>query len=536
VKIHNRWYILGVMTLIYLLNFVDRQLITILAPYIKADLHIGDAQLGLLYGTAFALFYGLFGIPLAKLADVSSRVWTLTIGVAFWSVMTMLSGAAHSLTGLGLARIGVGIGEASASPSAVSLLGEYFERRRRGTAMSILSTGLYVGSGLSLILGGSIVAAWSVQFPLAELAPFGLVGWQAAFIIVGLPGLLVSALILLTVPEPARPVGARRVGFVGAVAAVLTEARTMFPPWSMAAIARRGDWKGLRFNLALMVALTIAAAAAIWVSDRLSLRGAASSIGTLYGVVVSGNAIQWIAIAIAIYASLSWTQSLRGRDPHAYDAIVASKPFLAITLVGGLIGIAMYSVQAFTFVYGVRYLGFGPGMGLKLGAIGAIAGTAGAVLGGMLGDRLILRHPAGRLYLLILTFTLFAIATGVQFTTGDPDIFLVGFGLATACLTPWNGIATATGQDVLPQSARGTGYAVQQLGCNVMGLGLGPYLVGLISDATGDLRQALLMVLMTVPLVIATLLWLIRAITAAEQDDERGRHHPQSRASLNKGA
>ena len=159
-----RWYVLFVMMLVYAFNYIDRQIITILAPYLKADLRITDAQLGLLFGTAFALFYGLFGISLARLADGWSRVKTLAIGLSFWSGMTALSGFSSNFGQLGVARIGVGVGEASATPAAVSLLGDYFDRRIRGTVLALYSVGVYIGAGLSLMIGGSVVVAWTNAF------------------------------------------------------------------------------------------------------------------------------------------------------------------------------------------------------------------------------------------------------------------------------------------------------------------------------------------------------------------------------------
>ncbi len=186
------WYALGVLFVVYLVNFVDRQILSILANDIRADLGINDAQLGFLYGTAFAIFYALFGIPLGRLADGWHRLRLLSMGLALWSCMTVLSGAARNFTMLTMARIGVGVGEASANPCAYSLIADWFPRRLRATALSIYASGLFVGSGLSLLLGGAIVEGWNSSWP--DGGPMGLAGWQAAFVIVGLPGLLLALL------------------------------------------------------------------------------------------------------------------------------------------------------------------------------------------------------------------------------------------------------------------------------------------------------------------------------------------------------
>ncbi len=195
------WYALGVLVLVYVLNFIDRQILSILANDIKADLGVEDDYLGFLYGTAFAVFYALFGIPLGKLADSWKRVRLMSIGLALWSTMTALSGFAKNASTLTVARIGVGVGEATASPSAYSLISDWFPARLRATALAIYSSGLYIGGGISLLIGGLIVENWNAAYPGG--GPYGIVGWQAAFLSVGIPGLLL-ALWVLTLKEPVR--------------------------------------------------------------------------------------------------------------------------------------------------------------------------------------------------------------------------------------------------------------------------------------------------------------------------------------------
>ena len=195
------WYVLGILFLVYILNFVDRQVISILAEDIKRDLNLKDEDLGFLYGTAFGVFYSLFGIPLGRLADSWNRVRLMTIGLGLWSTMTVLSGLSSTGTHLAAARIGVGIGEATASPSAYSLISDWFPKKLRATALSIYSAGLYVGGGISLFIGGLIVQNWNRAYPAG--GPFGLAGWQAAFLAVGLPGVLM-AIWVATMREPIR--------------------------------------------------------------------------------------------------------------------------------------------------------------------------------------------------------------------------------------------------------------------------------------------------------------------------------------------
>jgi MFS family permease len=158
-------YALVILTLVYVFNFIDRQILSILAPEIQRDLGVSDADISFLYGTAFAVFYAVFGIPLGRLADVWTRRSLIAIGLAVWSGMTALSGTARSFTSLAAYRIGVGIGEASASPAAFSLLGDWFSPRVRGLALAIYSSGIYIGAGIGIFLGGWIVEGWRALYP-----------------------------------------------------------------------------------------------------------------------------------------------------------------------------------------------------------------------------------------------------------------------------------------------------------------------------------------------------------------------------------
>src|SRR5215468_3979201 len=196
-------YVLGVLVVVYVFNFLDRQILAILAERIRADLGVSDAELGFLYGTAFAVFFAVFGIPLGRLADVWDRRLLIALGLAVWSAMTVLSGLARSFPELALARIGVGIGEASAAPAAFSLLSDYFPPARRATVLAIYSSGIYIGAGLGLFIGGLIVDRWDAAYPVAAAAPLGLRGWQVAYLAVGVPGLPL-ALWVSTLREPRR--------------------------------------------------------------------------------------------------------------------------------------------------------------------------------------------------------------------------------------------------------------------------------------------------------------------------------------------
>src|SRR4051795_7796613 len=252
------WYVLLVLVLVYAVNFIDRQILSILAQDIKADLHLDDSQIGFLYGTAFAVFYALFGIPLGRLADSWYRGRLIAIGLGLWSTMTALSAFATSFGMLATARIGVGVGEASASPAAYSMISDHFPKEKRATALSIYSSGLYIGGALSLPLGGLVSSRWKAAWPHAADAPLGLAGWQAAFLAVGIPGLLL-ALWVLSLREPRRGASdglPQPVVRPNAWRDFGTELITILPPLTLLAAARTpGD---LLPNL-LMLAGTAAA-------------------------------------------------------------------------------------------------------------------------------------------------------------------------------------------------------------------------------------------------------------------------------------
>ncbi|ARN75656.1 spinster family MFS transporter [Oceanicoccus sagamiensis] len=185
----SRYYMLGVLTLIYAVNFIDRQLLAILQEPIKAELGLSDGQLGLLTGFAFAVFYVTAGIPIASLADKANRRNIIANVVALWSVMTAACGLAQNYWQLLAARIGVGVGEAGCSPPAHSMLSDVFPPSFRATALSIYSSGINVGILFGFLLGG-----WLNEF----------FGWRVAFIVVGLPGVLIALLVKFSIAEPIR--------------------------------------------------------------------------------------------------------------------------------------------------------------------------------------------------------------------------------------------------------------------------------------------------------------------------------------------
>src|SRR5262249_49422675 len=197
------WYVVFVLMVCFTLSFVDRQILSLLVDSIKQDLGVSDTRIGLLQGVAFALFYTLLGLPLGRLADRRSRRNLIIAGIVVWSLMTALCSIARSFWALFFARMGVGVGEATLAPAAFSLIADYFPIKRLGTALSIYSMGIFIGSGLALIVGGTVVSAVT-GMPSTHVPIIGTIAsWRLTFLIVGLPGILIGMLVY-SVKEPPR--------------------------------------------------------------------------------------------------------------------------------------------------------------------------------------------------------------------------------------------------------------------------------------------------------------------------------------------
>ena len=188
-KQNYKWFVLIVLTIVYVFNFADRQILIILQEGIKEDLQLSDTQLGLLTGLGFALLYTTLGIPIAKLADKYNRKNILAFSLGFWSLMTVLSGRALNFFQLLLTRIGVSAGEAGGMPPSHSIISDYFPEKERGTAFSIYSMGVPIGILLGFIVAGSIASQY---------------GWRVAFYALGIPGILLAILLYFIVKEPIR--------------------------------------------------------------------------------------------------------------------------------------------------------------------------------------------------------------------------------------------------------------------------------------------------------------------------------------------
>lgn len=367
-----RFGVLGLLFVVYTFNFLDRQILGILAAPIKAELKLTDTELGLLGGLAFALFYTGLGIPIAWLADRKNRVWIITAAFGLWSAFTAACGLATNFVQLFLMRMGVGIGEAGGVAPSYSLISDYFPPKERARAFSFYAFGIPIGSALGVLLGGVFAS---------------LIDWRAAFIAVGAAGLVLAPFVIWLVREPAR-----------------------------------GQF------------------------DSAAKQKAASFLETF--AVIAKKPSFWImafaasSSSIINYASFFWIPSFLGRSFHL--------PLHEIS----------YYFAALLFVGGV----------------------AGIWLGGNFADRF--GGNSKRVYVLIPAACFLIAVPASIFGVLSPSLtvafafFLVIIALGLA----WLGPVTTAIQHLVPHHMRATTSAIYLFINNLIGLGLGPVLIGALSD------------------------------------------------------
>jgi len=381
-----RSYVLAVLVIVYTFNFIDRQIVGILAVPIKAELGLSDSQLGLMGGLAFALFYTFLGIPIARLADRVSRTGIMTAALAMWSLMTAMCGVTHTFAQLFLARVGVGVGEAGGVAPAYSLICDYFPTKERARALSVYSFGIPVGAAAGIVLGGFITS---------------LMSWRMAFFIVGLAGLMITPLLKFTVREPERGALDPPRAAVGAAVGAAESAAIGGAPSLLdviAVLARKGSFWGLSL-------------------------GAASASMMGYGLFF-------------------WAPSFLVRSFHM-SLLHASLSFGALVLVGGLIGI--WCGGALTDRYGEKHRS----LYAFIPAIAFVA-TVPFYLAGVLSTTL------------WISFAVLLVPTAL--------------GLV------WLGPVLAAVQHLVPGNMRATASALFLFINNLIGIGLGTALIGMVSD------------------------------------------------------
>ncbi|WP_245892506.1 spinster family MFS transporter [Novosphingobium guangzhouense] len=315
---HRRaWLVVALCMIAYVFSFIDRQILALLIEPIKADLSLSDTQFGLLQGLAFSLFYATMGIPIASLADRYPRPLIIVAGVAFWSVATMACGFARSFGHLFVARLGVGAGEAALSPATYSLISDLFPREKLGRAVGVYSMGSFLGAGIAFLVGGSVIGMVA-SLQGMEVLGQPMASWQLVFVIVGLPGVVLAAIIALLVREPRSATGEVRGKDVPSTPAVfrfLWSRRAIFVPhmlgfslmatslyavlgWSPAYLMRTFGMTAAECGLRLGVAALTAGAAGVfasgWFMDRLTIAGRRDA-PFVTGIVGSVGAIASVA-------------------------------------------------------------------------------------------------------------------------------------------------------------------------------------------------------------------------------------------------
>ena len=351
-----RYFVVFFLAIVYTFNFMDRQIMSILQEPIKQDMGLTDTQLGLLTGLAFALFYTSFGIPVAWLADRYKRTSIMAAACGIWSVFTALCGTATNFVQLAIYRVVVGMGEAGGSPPSYSLLSDYFPRTERGTAMALYSLGVPIGSALGIAFGGQIAAMFD---------------WRTAFIAVGLPGILLSVLLLIFIREPVRggldPVPAGRTSH--------EEAGSI--PAALSAFAKNPVM--LRTALSAGLSAFVGYAILSWnPSFLMRVKGAVmTDVATWYalGLGITGVLGTYIA------GDLADRLSLRDQRWYAWIPAIAyalKLPLLALALLTPSWGVAIVAVSLL-FLLNMMYLA--PALAVVQNAVSPARRTmAGAVL------------------------------------------------------------------------------------------------------------------------------------------------------------
>ncbi len=391
------WFMVALLTIAYVVSFVDRYILGLLIDPIKADLGLSDLQIGLVLGPAFAIFYATMGLPLGYLADRGRRTWIVAAGIAVWSAATALSGLARNFMQLFIARMAVGVGEATLSPCAMSMIADSYPEERRGKPIAVYSSAISLGMGLASLLGAAVLA-WanaSGQTAIPGLGP--LAPWQLAFLIVGLPGLLLAALFLF-VREPRRivigPPQAQAHAHLGHMFAHVGRHATTYLSfasifcymtivayshgWLAVTFDRTFGWSVAQYALANGITMILLGPTAVniagWLSDRYTAKGfkdAPMRIAVL-GLLISlppavigpllDNA--WLAFAVLSFSNVGFAfitatgvTALLNIVPARIRAQTVALYYMAISLSGLMFGPTLVgALNDWVFgIDGVRY-------------------------------------------------------------------------------------------------------------------------------------------------------------------------------------
>lgn len=286
------WFVVFVLMLAYVSSFIDRQILSLLVGPIKRDMHLTDTQVSLLMGLSFALFYTLLGVPIGRWADRANRRNIVVLGIVAWSLMTAMGGIIKSYTQFFLVRIGVGVGEATLSPAAYSMLSDYFPKDKLATAISVYSAGVYLGSGIAVLIGAALVGLGSGPATITLPVIGTVFSWQLIFVYIGLPGLLLALLVrmiqepvrrnllinaagqtqTLSIADVLRLIGQKRRAFFGITLGITFVSLVAYATsaWIPTLFVRRFDWTSGQIGLRYGITITIFSTAGIMLGGRLA--------------------------------------------------------------------------------------------------------------------------------------------------------------------------------------------------------------------------------------------------------------------------
>ncbi len=505
------WLVLILLMAILAVSLLDRQIVVILAVDIQRDLGLSDSELGLIYGTVLGIFYALFSIPLGRLADGWVRTWQISIALVIWSLATGLSGLATGFVSLALARATVAAGEAGAGPASYSMLADLFSRSQRATAYAVYGAGTAIGVGVSTAFGGAVVDMWNARFP-GGTGWFGLVGWQAALVAASLPGFLLAILILF-VREPVRGLsdGIVQPGESQPFRRAGDELMALFPPLSFINLAR------MRASTQAWIA-NIGTLAAIVLGVLLLAKGAEMlTPPAMRAGSYTTHLIQWATVGLGIYATFSWIQAQKSQDYPAFQVMWTSPTFVAMLVIAVFNMTILYGLTAWGAPFAVQHFDASLSeVGVKLGGAIGIAGLSGMLFGGWLADFVRKRHPLGRIFVLLLSVVVPVPMAILAFTSETLDSFVSYHAMLSFALGSWLPCCTATLHDLVLPRMRGRAIALFYLGVTIFGMGTGPYIVGLMSDATGDLGGSVLKLYSLSAVVFVAVLVAMRTLRRDE--------------------
>lgn len=509
------WYALFLVSSGQGLSLLDRQILSILAPSISRDLGIGDAEIGLLYGTLFALFYALFSLPLGRLVDGWIRTRLLAVCILLWSLATGLAAFAQTFTVLAISRLGVGIGEGAAQPGANSIIFDTFPRHLRGTAMAAMGIATALGLGLSMALGGFVAQWWDGRYPLGD-APLGFSGWQFAFLVAALPGILL-AWAFYRMKEPVRG------GMDGippredphpfkasaAVLGAVTPGANWFSLWNRQ--AGRKQWTINLVGFALIVAVC-------WTMTQVSQAFSPRPPIEALGLSLDPHVLQWFVVGFGAFVVLNLFQSLKLTDRPTYN-VMFSPSLLLLFVVGGLQTSINYGVMGFTPSFLIREYGLDQATtGLQFGLLAAALGVLGPIIAGPLSDFLTVRMGAkGRVWLTLASLGISPFFGIWTFSAADPFSFYLRFSIYSLILTLWLPPIYSLYYDLVLPRMRGIASSTYIIVSTLLGLGMGPYFVGIVSDRNGgDLGQAIISINVVAPVIVVILIYVLFRINRDE--------------------